>query len=914
MGVGNSDVGNGAVDDLSLLAGKHDLRLPAWGPYTKRYMGVSHIPDVAAGLRFDLSVFPGLYRRNVSIPNVMYESGYHLWEAAPDLSYYRIRSELVWKDQLFCDIDFCRLDDEAVLIRCACANRTAEPQNLALHYMASLHFPPLTIYSPEPIKPSAVRLPEHGIWIDALAYQNIHFAGFDARATLSPDGKRRAEVRDHGFVDGQGLGQGFAATAGDAVSYRVSLPQAVPAAALILRFRTRRGETARLALSGAAAADLALSSNGAFAGRIVPLGDLSAGSHTLAFISTGGAAVELDGMAVVPASAAGDVRFEPVVWNATPQRSAGPRPDTLILKYEQATPHYGLAWGFSPSVVREFLCDDLDSFMRQMVHEHVQTTLRGAGDGHFSNVFMRPIVLEPGAERVIYGMACCGEQESVSRRLAAFDPQSPACERTHAAARARAVNLRPNPAGEPYLFSQERMAATVLTNVVYPVRTRATWIRHNTPGRWWDCLYTWDSGFIGLGLLELDTRRAIDCLNAYMTEPGERDAAFIHHGSPVPTQFYLFHELWQRTRSSQLLTHFYPRLQQYHRFLAGRLGSSTTRSLSSNLLKTWDYFYNSGGWDDYPPQVYVHRQGLEASVAPVVNTTHAILTARILRMAALALGEPVAEYDEDIAAFSHALQAYAWDEESGYFGYVRHDPAGRPQGILRHDSGANYDMGLDGAYPLLAGICTPEQERRLLAALASERHLWCRCGISTVDQSAPYFRGDGYWNGAVWMPHQWLFWRALLDMGQAEQAFRIAQTALDVWRREVEASYHCFEHFVVQTGRGAGWHQFGGLSSPVLNWFGAYHRPGRLTTGLHAWVDDLQLGTGNRSLRARITFFGQARQRPVVIAALETETRPIAFWNGLPALVHQRYPGVLEITLPTGAGRGELIVGQDAAP
>ena len=45
------------ADALSPIAGSHDLRLPAWGPYTKRYMGISHVPDVAAGLRFDLSVF-----------------------------------------------------------------------------------------------------------------------------------------------------------------------------------------------------------------------------------------------------------------------------------------------------------------------------------------------------------------------------------------------------------------------------------------------------------------------------------------------------------------------------------------------------------------------------------------------------------------------------------------------------------------------------------------------------------------------------------------------------------------------------------------------------------------------------------------------------------------------------------------
>ena len=45
------------------------------------------------------------------------------------------------------------------------------------------------------------------------------------------------------------------------------------------------------------------------------------------------------------------------------------------------------------------------------------------------------------------------------------------------------------------------MAATVLSNIVYPIRAQGQFIRHYTPGRWWDSLYTWDSGFVGLGLV-----------------------------------------------------------------------------------------------------------------------------------------------------------------------------------------------------------------------------------------------------------------------------------------------------------------------------------------------------------------------------------------------------------------------------
>jgi neutral trehalase len=50
--------------------------------------------------------------------------------------------------------------------------------------------------------------------------------------------------------------------------------------------------------------------------------------------------------------------------------------------------------------------------------------------------------------------------------------------------------------------------------------------------------------------------------------------------------------------------------------------------------------------------------------------------------------------------------------------------------------------------------------------------------LSTVGQSAPYFRTDGDWNGSVWMPHQWIIWKTLLDLGQGDFAWQIAHTAL----------------------------------------------------------------------------------------------------------------------------------------
>jgi hypothetical protein len=907
------------TDPVSPLAHTHDLRLPDWGPYTKKYTGVSHLPDLQSGLRFDLSVFPGYYRRQVLVPNAKWESGFYPWEAAPGLSYYAYRYELEWKDRVTCDIAFSEIGEKARLVRCEFHNHTSQPQNLVLHYMASMNFPPVRTYSDEILRPCQVHLPEGALWVDALEYTELELATPRPQDNLVYDGLRRAEARDHGFTGGSGVGMGFGGEAGDTVLYRFSLGGALPDALLLARYRAAAG-TARFKLTGVVEGELELSESQDFSLAVLPAGGLPAGEHTLRIESMGIAAVELDGFVIVPQAQAEEARFETVTWQAAPQILEGPHLNSLVLKYAQSETYYGLTWldkpagahSETPWVVRQLYTDELDRFLRYYVQEHVQKVLVGSGQGHFTNVFLRPIEVQPGENRVLYGMICAGGQSEVFEALASCTSEPDELEMAYQRARTKTIQFKTTPAGEKYRFSQERMAATVLTNVVYPIYTRRSYIRHYTPGKWWDCLYTWDAGFIGLGLLELDIERAVDCLNAYTTPPGDRQAAFLHHGSMVPTQFYLFFELWNRTQDRTLLQYFYPRLQQYYRFFAGRLGSSTTRRMRSGLLKTWDYFYNSGGWDDYPPQVYVHHSGLEGTVTPVISTSHGIRCAKILQMAAAALGETddLLEYQADIDSWTEALNAYAWDAEAGYFSYVRHSQNGEPLGFLRHESGQNYNMGMDGASPFFAGVCSPDQEQLLLSRL-SER-MWTPLGLCTVDKTAAYYRADGYWNGAVWFPQQWFFWKALLDMSHAGFAARIGRAALEIWQREVDDSYHCFEHFIVQSGRGAGWHQFGGLSTPVLLWYGAFHRPGRLTVGFDPWVKHLKIENYNTHLEADLVRAGSERAC-TVLAAMAPGRSYTAAWNGKPAPFSERYPGVLEIELDGKHPAGRLVVSQGAS-
>lgn len=890
---------------MKQLAGTHDLiSLEDWGPYTKSYMGISHVADRSKGVRFDLSVIPGFYRRKIDIPNVMWESGYHPWEAASDLSYYSHRHELEWKDQVYCDISFSKVGENLRLMCCEAVNDTDSEQNLVLHLMGSIHMPQ--------VKPHGDRLlafraaPASGaVWVDALDYSNLRFAVPRHDDGLVYDALLRGETRGQGFVRGSGVGRGFGKDAGDRLEFKIPVAAEVSDGVLKLRYRMKQGSSGQWKLKLNGAADLAFELYGADDFSLVELnvGRLRAEVAEFVFVSEGGAEVELDGFFIGEREAVEGSGVEPEAWNPIPKLIEGPVDKSVLLRYEGLDQAYGIRWFSDSYEIREIYAGELDRYMRYIVHHHVHKVFHGPGEGHFTNVFLRPIWVPAKSRVKLFALVGSGTESELNRLFADERLNEATLELHRADARAKAYQPQTSPAGEPYLLGQRLLASTALTNIVYPVYMKNSYIKHNTPGRWWDCLYTWDSGFIGLGLAELDPVRAVECLNAYVTEPGDEQAAFVHHGSPVPVQHYLFLELWNKTQNREWLAHFYPRLKQYYKFLGGFAGEGTTRTLSSNLIKTWDYFYNSGGWDDYPPQVHVHRQGLSAIAAPISNTAHCIRIAKILSMMARELGgleSDLAEYRDEIRLFEKAIQQHGWDGDSGYFGYVLHDEAGLPTGILRHESGQNFNCGLDGAYPLVAGIATKEQEARLVEHLFDPERLWTDIGLSTVDRSAAYYREDGYWNGAVWMPHQWFYWKTMLDLGYHEQARRIAMTALECWRKETERTYNCYEHFIVSSGRGAGWHHFGGLSTPVLAWFNAYYRPGTVTVGFDTWVQSVTYNDELKGCEVILANSGQRGGEHCIIVVMNPSLQYTVEWNGTAAVSTEVLPGALEVLLPIG--------------
>lgn len=814
----------------------HDMALPAWGPYSTKFNGISHVPAKNDGIRFDVIVQPSLYFRNViPLASTQRESGYHPWDASADLSYFAYRFQLEWKDQVYCDVSFSKVDENSRLIRAAYVNNTNRPRSMALNIFTSIQYPyqkRVAIVKPHDIK--FYQASDYLDFTDSIKAFNYN---------LVYDGQLRGQIKDENAASKTAIVAGK--NPGEQLSFRLKNDRNMRQGVILIRYRSVDNDDAQLsiALNNNTGAIATLPYTKDYSLVSIAAADIPNGALNLTLKTLNKAKIALDGFMLLHEDEIPSIKFQEASINRIPKEIQSGVNNSAVFKYDDIDEYYGILWNDSLAD-RRILFDDnpdkalahLDHLMKKDHRSRHKSKIGGNNRGYFENIFSAPINVAPGQQINQYAYIVSGRSEKeVIDRIRTLSFAEREVENIYHKQQAISDLWESNKAGEPYIFSQQLMAATTLTNVNYPTFAGNQYLKHTTPGKRWSAFYTWDAGFIGLGYSKLNAGRALESLNAYTMDANEQ-SAFLEHGTPLPVQAYLFNELWNDTQNDEYLTYFYPRLKRYYRFLNGA-ESSPTRKLKSNLLQTWDIFYNSGGWDDYSPQVYMHRHKLAGSTAATVNTAHQIRFAKLLKMAATHLGyrQDIKNYDEDIQLYSKALQDWSWDESSGYFGYVQHNEKGEPTGILQHDSGVNFNMGLDGVSPLVAGICTPEQQKRLIEHIFNKDKLWTDQGITAIDQSAPYYNKDGYWNGRVWMPHQWFIWKTMLDLNEPEKAIQIAQTALDVWKRETEATYNCWENFSVETGNGGGWHQFGALSSPVLNWFNALYRPGSVTHGFNVW-------------------------------------------------------------------------------
>jgi hypothetical protein len=895
-----------------------DLPLPDWGPYSDHLNGISHITDPVRGLRVDFALAPAILRRETLVPYAEMGLAMQPVRADPELGYIAWDYELV--SGVSVRLEWLALNASGGMLRATMHNRTATAWPVVLNWIARLappSNPPRTrdeeasgiahhAVKGIPARPAEVGLPPSAIWVNALHYECFEWGQGRFDDHLVTDGRRRGEIFEDGFAGYSGIGQGFGKTTGDQVQWRFDMARPLKAGVLRFRYRMSAGSCAFRGGGLIKGEVLFTSDDGSEAFRTldIPVGAV-AGEQVVSLTALGDHPIELNGFVLAESDDMAAVSFRPHAWALAAHRQDDAAAGQTVMTFPQETGWaYAMAWSGGTAFIHSARTDDLrtlDGALNDPSLFGMSRVPQGDRPGEVTIAAPSVITLGAGETVVRDGFVAVGDAQGVTEMLQQLRGLD--CDRRLEAARAAFVTV-PGVTAQSHQEGAQRLLATIATNMLFPIWTGGQWVRNYCPGREWSSVYTWDSGFTGLGLACSTPRLSTALLDTYLSPVDDEQAAFLHHGTPLPTQFYLFQELWNRNGDLNFARARYPSLARYLRFLLGRETGSTCRDLKSGLIRTYDYFYNTGGMDDYPAQMAVHSQKKASRVAPVISSAHAIRCAKILCQVASAVGatKDLKEWRADIESLGNALQAYSWDEASGYFAYVEHGDDKQPIGHLRSAAGENFNMGLDGVSPLVADICTPAQIQQLIDNLMTPGRLWTPSGITAVDRRASYYNKDGYWNGTVWMPHQWFMWKAMLDYGEGDKAWQIAKTALDVYSAEVARSGRTYENFDADTGIGGAWHPFGALSSPVRNWFEAYCLPGVLSVGLNTRVVR-QVWQGGRAVKAGLDISGS---RPVTVLAVLAQTPIKAMWRGRPVEMTSRADACVEMRLDPGRGDLEI--------
>ncbi len=850
---------------------RYDLTLGDWGPYNKQYYGACNIIDKKKGSTFNVELFPGFFRRSVLAGNSKSDTGVKLWGANAALTRFIYRYELEWKDRIYCDVDYNITDDKQVDITCTFVNNTELNQSLDITLAASLQLPLnmpgsefegyYTFYKPV--------LPEDTVCIDATEYTDIK-CGTD----IAPDGKYLGE-EEHNGASGLGTaidGYHFCKE-GHYLKYTVNHH----ASKVGIRYFCDRDSFLKIEVNGK---KYHFPCHGVDQYSYAVI-DIESCDITELILYATGIGVSVDSICI--GDSAHKVEFESVPHNLTPEKTMGE--DLMTLKYKDSPDSYRIKWFEGVRHQRQCRCADIGKMLQLTVNDHVSRTVRGLGEGIYEVVQSTPVYLKPNSSEVMHFRIFKDEE---------IEPVYHGIE-----------HVRYNADGEQYAFSQDMMRYNTLLNVVFPIYTRRQYIKHNAPGRFWNSLYSWDSGFIGMGLACSDFQRGYDCLNTYLTPVGDRHSPYIFHGSVVPTQVFLYKHLVDSfPEKRKELKVLYPMMKQYFDFYANL--DKGEEQLKSGLTKTWHLSYNSGGWDDYPPQDHLRDAGdrgdkyNHSNTTPVITTANTVLISKIMKQISSLMG-----YDEDLGYYDSVAQRFAeaipqtWDEEAGYFSYMTHDKNGKAEAIFRYKDGTNFNMGMDGVTPYIADICTKEQEKVILDNI--KNGMMTDIGVGVVDKRAPYYSPYGYWNGSVWMPHQWILWKALIDRGETDLAFEIADKSLKVWAKELDASYNCFENFMCHNGRGSGYHHFSGLSCPISLFFETYYTPNTVTTGWASIIEDIEYDNGISSVTATALKDGTS-----ILICLKSDKEYKFTVNGKSTEVKKITEGAHSVTLEQGKNKIEI--------
>ena len=140
-----------------------------------------------------------------------------------------------------------------------------------------------------------------------------------------------------------------------------------------------------------------------------------------------------------------------------------------------------------------------------------------------------------------------------------------------------------------------------------------------------------------------------------------------------------------------------------------------------------------------------------------------------------------------------ARLATLWDEKSGIYRNLRLD-TGKPDAAL---SPCNF-------YPLLAGVCTPEQAQRMVREhYFNSDEFHGKYVMPSIARNCRGFSDNSYWRGRIWGPMNFLVYLGFRDYGLDEARKDLVRRSHDLLMENWRKNGGIYENYNSVTGEGA---------------------------------------------------------------------------------------------------------------
>lgn len=288
--------------------------------------------------------------------------------------------------------------------------------------------------------------------------------------------------------------------------------------------------------------------------------------------------------------------------------------------------------------------------------------------------------------------------------------------------------------------------------------------------------------------------------------PGKDDRALVLDYSGTIWGPSCFWDLWSWTRDREFLGWFTPALAQWSRWwLANRdrngdgwlepgvnacqkAAPEREKALRDHLAphgwpeEGFQYVaiqnpdgsalgmsFNECPWDDYPVYVRGRYRGVRFDPKTCSVSIHFIETqlynAGLADFCARAFDElgdhaQATEFRRQARRLEALVRDHCWNEQTGFY-YDNDVGTGR----LRTES-----MHAGGFYPMIHGIPTMEQARRMVAHLLDPEKFWTAYPVPTLARDSADYHPTHYWSGRAWPPVNFHILRGLIRYGFFEAA------------------------------------------------------------------------------------------------------------------------------------------------